>query len=135
MQESVRVLQVTRSLLHVVLVCRLAELRDCSSCRCLQVPRFCADSLLYLGSIIGDICRTVSQDCCVDVMATGNSQPEADRKGIDFKLRSWRRTTTTDESALEKLRCLPAGGAKKIVPHFFGRGHAERKCKSKIRIL
>ena len=26
-----------------------------------------------------------------------------------------RRTTTTDESALEKLRCLSAGGAKKAI--------------------
>ena len=55
------------------------------SCRCL--PRFCADLLLYLWSIIvGDICRTVPQDCFVDVIATGNSQPEDDRKGIDFKV-------------------------------------------------
>ena len=93
LQESVGVLQVTGSLLHVVLVCRLAELRDCSSCRCLQVPRFCADSLLYLGSIIGDICRTVSQDCFVDVMATGNSQPED-------RLQSAKLTTDDDDGRI-----------------------------------
>ena len=52
----------------------------------LQVPRFCADLLLDLESSVGDFCRTVVQDCFVDVMATGNSQPEADRKGIDFQV-------------------------------------------------
>ena len=65
--ESVGVLQVTGSLLHVV-------------------PRFCADLLLHLGRVVGGICRTVPQDCFVDVMATGNGQPEADRKGIDFRV-------------------------------------------------
>ena len=77
------VLQVTGSLLHVVLACRLAELSDCWSCDCIQVPRFHTDLLLHLGRVVGGICRTVAQDCFVDVMATGNSQPEADRKGIE----------------------------------------------------
>ena len=36
-RESVGVLQVTGSLLHVVLACRLAELSDCSSPDYLQV--------------------------------------------------------------------------------------------------
>ena len=37
-REAVGVLQVTGSLLDVVLACRLAELSDCSCCYCLQVP-------------------------------------------------------------------------------------------------
>ena len=45
-RESAGVLRVTGSLLHVVLACRLAALCDCSSYDCLQVPQFCADSLL-----------------------------------------------------------------------------------------
>ena len=45
-----------------------------------------ADLLLHLGRVVGGICRTVQQDCFVDVMPTGNSQPEADRKGIDFRV-------------------------------------------------
>ena len=73
--ESVGVLQVTGSLLHVVLACRLAVLSDCSSCDCLHVPRFCADSLLQLVCVVGGVHRTVPQDYFVDAMATGNSQP------------------------------------------------------------
>ena len=34
-----------------------------------------------------------------------------------FEVKSWRRTTTMDESALEKLRWLPAGGANKVGSH------------------
>ena len=85
-RESVGVLQVTGSLLHVVLACRLAVLSDCSSCDCLHVPRFCADSLLQFVCVVGGVHRTVPQNYFVDVMATGNRQPEADRKGIDFRV-------------------------------------------------
>ena len=74
----------TGSLIRVVLACRLAGLSDCSSCDCLHVLRFCADSLLQFVCVVGSVHRTVLQDYFVDVMATGNSQPEADRKGIDF---------------------------------------------------
>ena len=85
-RESVGVLQVTGSLLHVVLACHLAELRDYSSCDCIQVPGFYTDLLLRLRRVVGGVCRTVPQDCFVDAMATGNSQPGADRKGIDFRV-------------------------------------------------
>ena len=51
-RESVGVLRVTGSLLHVVLACRLAVLCDCSSCDCLPVPRFCADSLLQILCVL-----------------------------------------------------------------------------------
>ena len=77
---------VTGSLLHVVLACRLAVLSDCSSCDCLHVSRFCADSLLQFVCVVGGVHRTVLQDYFVDAMATGNSQPEVDRKGIDFRV-------------------------------------------------
>ena len=43
-RESVGVLRVTGSLLHLVLACRLAVLCDCLSCDYLHVPRFCVDS-------------------------------------------------------------------------------------------
>ena len=76
----------TGSLLHVVLACRLAALCDCSSCDGLQVPRFCADSLLPFVFVVGDIHRPVSQDYFVDATASGKSQPGADRKGIDFRV-------------------------------------------------
>ena len=69
-----------------ICIVRLAKLSDCSSCDCIQVPRFCADLLLHLGRVVGGICRTVPQDCFVDAMATGNSQPKTDRKGIDFRV-------------------------------------------------
>ena len=36
--------------------------------------------------VVGDIHHPVLQDYFVDVMATGNSQPGADRKGIDFRV-------------------------------------------------
>ena len=82
-REPVGVLRVTGSLLHVVLACRLAVLSDLS-CDCLHVSLFCADSLLQFVCVVGGVHRTVPQDYFVDAMATGNSQPEADRKGIDF---------------------------------------------------
>ena len=85
-RESVGILQVTGSLLHVVLAGRLAELSDCSSCDYLQVLQFCADSLLHFVCLVGGVCQTVLQDCFVEAMATGNSQPEADRKGLDFRV-------------------------------------------------
>ena len=64
----------------------LTDLSDCSSCLCLRVPRFWADTLLYCGSIVDVLCLTVSQYCFGNVMATGNSRPGADRRGIDFKV-------------------------------------------------
>ena len=45
-RESVGVLRMTGSLLHVVLTCRLVVLCDCLSSDCLQVPRFCADCVV-----------------------------------------------------------------------------------------
>ena len=60
-RESVGVLQVTGSLLHVVLACHLAELRDYSSCDCIQVPGFYTDLLLRLRRVVGGVCRTVPQ--------------------------------------------------------------------------
>ena len=57
-RKSIGVLQVTGSLLLVVLVCRRAKLSDCSSDLCRRVPRFCADTSLYIGSIV--LCLMIS---------------------------------------------------------------------------
>ena len=85
-RESVGVLQVTGSLLHEVLACRLDKLIDCLSPDHLQVPRVYADSLLHLWRVLDSNSRTVSQDRSLDMMATGPSPPGADRKGIDFQV-------------------------------------------------
>ena len=45
-RESFGVLQMTGSLLHVVLACRLTDLCDCLTHLCLRVPRSCAATLL-----------------------------------------------------------------------------------------
>ena len=59
-RESVGVLQVTGSLLHKVLACRLAELSGCLSPNYLQVPRVSAESLLRLWRVLDTDCQTVS---------------------------------------------------------------------------
>ena len=46
----------------------------------------CAITLLSLDCVVYVLYLTVSQYCLVIVMATGNSQPGADRKGIYFKV-------------------------------------------------
>ena len=76
----------TGSLLHIVLACCLAVLCDCSSCNYLQVPRFRVDALKQIVCVVGDINRTVRQDYIVDVRASENNHPGADRKGIDFRV-------------------------------------------------
>ena len=76
----------TGSLLHEVLACRLGELSGCSSPNYLQVPRVPADSLLRFWRVLDSDCHIVSQDRCLDTMATGNSLPGADRTGIDFQV-------------------------------------------------
>ena len=48
--------------------------------------RVYADLLIRLQCVLDSNCRTVSQDRFVDAMATGTSQPGADRKGIDFQV-------------------------------------------------
>ena len=68
--------------------CRLAELSGCLSLNYLQVPRVSADSLIRLRRVLDSNCQTVSQDCCLDTMATGNSPPGDDRTEIDFQVRS-----------------------------------------------
>ena len=78
-RESVGVLRVTGSLRHLVLACRLAV-----SCDYLQLPQFRIDALKQIVCVVGNINRTVPQDDIVDAMASENSQPGADRKGIDF---------------------------------------------------
>ena len=84
--ESFRVLQVIGSLLHVVLAGPLTVLSDCLTWLCLRMTRSCAATLLSLDCVVYIFYLTVSQYCLVIVMATGNSQPGADRKGIDFKV-------------------------------------------------
>ena len=69
LRESVGVLRVTGSLL-----------------RYLQVPRFHVDALKQIVCVVGHINRTVPQNYIVDEMASENSQPGADRKGIDFEV-------------------------------------------------
>ena len=85
-RESFGVLQMTGSLLHVVLSCRLTDLCDCLTRLCLRVPRSCTATLLCLDCVVYVLNLTVSQYCFVTAMATGNSQPGADRKGIDFEV-------------------------------------------------
>ena len=47
----------------------------------------CRNSALkQIVCVVGDINRTVSLDYIVDAMASENSQPWADRKGIDFRV-------------------------------------------------
>ena len=86
-RESVGVLRVTGSLLHLVLACRLAVLCDCSSCIYLQVPWFRVDALEQIVCVVGDIHRTVPQDNIVDAMASENSQPGADDFRVHVKSR------------------------------------------------
>ena len=70
----------TRSLLHVVVAGRLTDLSNCLTCLCLRGPQSSAAASLCLNCIVYVLCLTVSQYCFVFVMATGNSQPGADRK-------------------------------------------------------
>ena len=76
----------TESLLHLVLSCHLAVLCDCSSCDYLQVPQFRVDALIQVVCVVGDIHQTVPQDYIVDAIASENSQPGADLRGIDFRV-------------------------------------------------
>ena len=76
----------TGSLLHIVLACRLAVLCDCSPCNYLQVPRFRIDALKQIVIVVCDINRSVPQDYIVNAMASENSQPGADWKGINFRV-------------------------------------------------
>ena len=47
---------------------------------------------VYLESLIQFVCgvtdnrRTVSMNCIVGAMASGDSQPEADRSGVNFRV-------------------------------------------------
>ena len=50
------------------------------------MPRFCVDTLIQVVCIVGDTHQTAPQDYIVDTMASENSQPGADRKGIDFRV-------------------------------------------------
>ena len=76
----------TGSLLHVVLSGCLADLSECLTRLCLRLPRSCAAKLLLPDCVVYVLYLTVSQYCQVIGMATGNSQPGTDRKGIDFKV-------------------------------------------------
>ena len=76
----------TGSWLHVVLSGCLGDLSECLTRLCLRLPRSCAASSLLLDCVVYVLYLTVSQYCQVIVMATGYSQPGADRKGIDFKV-------------------------------------------------
>ena len=50
------------------------------------MPRVSADSFLRLWRVLYSNCQTVSQDRCLDTMATGNSPPGSDRTEIDFQV-------------------------------------------------
>ena len=71
--------------------CEISTLRmDKGLCDLLFDLRNCFDLLWDEGenaiSSVGCVCRTVPQDCFGNAMVTGNSQPDADRKGIDFQV-------------------------------------------------
>ena len=51
-RESFGVLQMTGSLLHVVVAGRLTDLSNCLTCLCLRVPRFSAAASLCLNCIV-----------------------------------------------------------------------------------
>ena len=67
-----------------LLPCCHVVLCYCSSCDCLHVPRLCVDSLIQFVCAVCDSYRTGLWDYIVDAMASGGSQPGADRSGIDF---------------------------------------------------
>ena len=76
----------TGSLVHVVFAGRLSDLSYCLTRLCLRVPRSCAATLLCLHCVVCVLYLTVLQYCFVFAITTRNSQPGADRKGIDFKV-------------------------------------------------
>ena len=85
-RESAGVLHVTGSLLHTVLACRLAELSGCSSPNYLLVPQSTMTHCHCLRHVLDSNCQTLSQDRCLDTMATGTSLPGVYRTGNDFQV-------------------------------------------------
>ena len=85
-RKSVGVLQMTGSLLLVILACRRAELSDCSSELCRRVPRLCADTLQYPDTIVEVLCLTVLRYYFLPAMATGNSRVGTDKEDSDVEV-------------------------------------------------
>ena len=50
------------------------------------MPRFCADTLLYLGGIVDALCLTVLQYYFLPVMATGSSWVGTDKEDSDLAI-------------------------------------------------
>ena len=76
----------TGSLLLLVLVCCCIVLCYRSSCDCLPVPGVYHKSLIQFVCGVTDNRHTVSKDCIVGAMASGDSRPEADRSEVNFRV-------------------------------------------------
>ena len=76
----------TGSLLLLVLVCCCIVLCYHSSCDCLPVPGVCRKSLILSMCGVTANRHTVSKDYIVGAMASGDSRPEADQSGVNFRV-------------------------------------------------
>ena len=77
----------TGSLLLLVLVCCCIVLCYRSSCNCLPVSGVYLESLIQFVCSVADNRRTVSTDCIVGAMVSGDSRSEADWSGVNFRVR------------------------------------------------
>ena len=84
-QGSVEVLQVTRSLLLLIIVCNYIVLHFRSYCEFLRVTGLFPESVIQLVCFVGDYRLTLSVYHISGVMAYGDSRPEADRSGVSFQ--------------------------------------------------
>ena len=84
---SVEVLQVTGSLLILVIFCCCIVLCYSSSGELLRVPGLCLELLIQFVCCVQDNRRTVPEDSIVGAMASGDSRPGGVRSGVSFRVR------------------------------------------------